>query len=301
MFSKTLCNKVNLLNYSKKTFAVNEKALKNRIKTVSSIAKITKAMKMVSSSKMKADLGRLNAGKSFGHETLEKMFVSDQYMQKRNNNNEEANKILYVPFTSDRGLCGGINSGIVREIKSLISKSPNRSQCGIYVVGDKGSSALSRPFADIMKRSVFDLCTPMNYTTAAAIAHDISDQGKNYDKIVLVFNTFNSAISSTITKTELMTRPKFLDMMSYGKKYIMKTPDCKSANPAFYDLYVASNVYKAILNSIASEQSARMAAMENASKNAKEIVDKLLIQYNKARQARITMELVEIISGASAV
>ena len=89
--------------------------------------------------------------------------------------------------------------------------------------------------------------------------------------------------------------------MSFGKLYNQKSPDKASSNPALYDLYIASNLYQAILNNLASEQSARMNAMENASKNAKEIVQKLLLEYNKARQAKITMELVEIISGASAV
>eukprot|EP00340_Litonotus_pictus_P002929 CAMPEP_0170513606 /NCGR_PEP_ID=MMETSP0209-20121228/126_1 /TAXON_ID=665100 ORGANISM="Litonotus pictus, Strain P1" /NCGR_SAMPLE_ID=MMETSP0209 /ASSEMBLY_ACC=CAM_ASM_000301 /LENGTH=248 /DNA_ID=CAMNT_0010797359 /DNA_START=152 /DNA_END=898 /DNA_ORIENTATION=+ len=248
---------------------------------------------------MKADMARLKGGDSFGYGSVNKIFKTDLYMQKYNQSSSQ-NKILYVPFTSDKGLCGGINSGIVRDVKAIFKDNPNRSQCGLYVVGDKGSVALSRPFADVLKKGVHELATPMNYSTAAAIAHDISVVGEDYDKIILIYNKYKSAISTEITHTELMTRHRFLDVMSYGKKYNQK-PDKKTSNPAIYDLYLASNFYHAMLNNLASEQSARMNAMENASKNAKEIVQKLVLEYNKARQARITMELVEIISGASAV
>ena len=120
-------------------------------------------------------------------------------------------------------------------------------------------------------------------------------------KIVLVYNVYKSAISSIITKTELYSRKQFLNLMSNSFAYFIDNPDKNTVAPALYDLYISSNFYRAILNNLAAEQSARMSAMENASKNAKEIVEKLLLEYNKARQARITMELVEIISGASAV
>lgn len=286
-----------------KTFAVNEKALKARIKSVSSIAKITKAMKMVSSSKMRLDLQRLNSGRHFGHETIDKLLKSDSIMQKKiDATSQGLNKVLFVPFTSDRGLCGGINSSIVREIRNTLKNSgSNVNNSGLYVIGDKGISALSRAYGGIIKRGVHDIQTPMNFATASSIAHDIVAKSEGMDKIVLVYNYYKSAISYLITKTEIIPRERFIGYIMYGKSYFMKNPDKKSCAPALHDLYVASNFYHAILNNLASEQSARMSAMENASKNAKEIVEKLLLEYNKARQARITMELVEIISGASAV
>ena len=98
-----------------------------------------------------------------------------------------------------------------------------------------------------------------------------------------------------------MPRKRFLDTMKFSRLYSQKLPDKNTSNPAIYELYLTSNLWIAFLNNAASEQSARMSAMENASKNAREIVNKLNLQYNKARQARITMELVEIISGASAL
>lgn len=98
-----------------------------------------------------------------------------------------------------------------------------------------------------------------------------------------------------------MPRKKFMDTLKFARLYNQTRPDKNTSNPALFELYLTSNMWLAFLNNAASEQSARMAAMENASKNAREIVNKLNLQYNKARQARITMELVEIISGASAL
>lgn len=298
---KSFKKQSNLLinSIQKRNFGANEKALKARIKSVSSIAKITKAMKMVSSSKMRYDLIRLEGGKNFGHHSIDKILKSDQYVQ-RKVNSFSGNKILYVPFTSDKGLCGGINSVIIRELKSIF-KQGNNDNSGLYIIGDKGITGLSRHFGNIIKKGVHDIQVPINYATAAAISHDIIKESEDFDKIVLVYNVYKSAISNILTKTELYTRKRFLDLMDFSKAYFLDNPDKRTVNPALYDLYLSSNFYYAILNNLASEQSARMSAMENASKNAKEIVDKLLLQYNKARQARITMELVEIISGASAV
>jgi len=115
------------------------------------------------------------------------------------------------------------------------------------------------------------------------------------------YNEFKTAISQIIRRMELMPRKRFIDTMKFARLYNQKLPDKNTSNPALFELYLTSNLWVAFLNNAASEQSARMNAMENASKNAREIVDKLNLQYNKARQARITMELVEIISGASAL
>ena len=120
------------------------------------------------------------------------------------------------------------------------------------------------------------------------------------DKIVVFYNEFKSAISYIQRQMELMPRKRFLESMQFAKLYNQTLPDKNTSNPALYELYLTSNLWVAFLNNAASEQSARMSAMENASKNAKEIFDKLSLQYNKARQARITIELIEIISGSTA-
>ena len=134
-----------------------------------------------------------------------------------------------------------------------------------------------------------------------AISEHLVAASASSDKITVFYNEYKSAIATVIRQMELLPRQKFLDTMKFGRLYSQKLPDKNTSNPALYELYITSNIWVALLNNSASEQSGRMNAMENASKNASEILSALKTQYNKARQARITIELVEIISGASCV
>jgi F-type H+-transporting ATPase subunit gamma len=208
--------------------------------------------------------------------------------------------LVVVPITSDKGLCGAVNSTIVRSTKTFMANQ-QRQKCQIFSIGEKGSAGLVRAFPDIMKTSISQVGTPYNYPTVMAMATHIANMSQDSDKIVVIYNEFKSAISQVVRYMELMPRKRFLESMQFAKLYNQTLPDKNTSNPALYELYLTSNLWVAFLNNAASEQSARMNAMENASKNAKEIFDKLTLQYNKARQARITMELVEIISGASAL
>ena len=207
---------------------------------------------------------------------------------------------VFVPITSDKGLCGAVNSSIVRDVKKFVV-GKNRSKIQIFSIGDKGSVGMVRPFPDMLKYSISQIGTPYNYPVVMAMAVHVTNISQDADKIVVIYNEFKSAISYVQRHMELMPKKRFLEMMQYAKLYNQTLPDKNTSNPALYDLYLTSNIWVAFLNNAASEQSARMQAMENASKNAGEILDKLTLQYNKARQARITMELVEIISGASAL
>lgn len=267
------------------------------MKSVSSIGKITKAMKMVSAAKMKGDLRRLDAGKHFGCDAIDMIFKSDQFMQRKMPAEPSEPSITYVPISSDKGLCGAVNSGIVREVKKMVV-GQNRSRLQIFSIGDKGTTGLARPFPDMLKTAITHVGTPYNYPTVMSMAVNIAAMSKDSDKIVIVYNEFKSAISTVIRHMELMPQKRFMESMAFGKLYNQTLPDKNTSNPALYELYLTSNLWVAFLNNAASEQSSRMNAMQNASSNAKEIYDKLTLQYNKARQARITIELVEIISGA---
>jgi F-type H+-transporting ATPase subunit gamma len=249
---------------------------------------------------MKGELQRLSRGKEYAHGSIEKIFKSDLIMQRKTQSLSQGNKFLLVPITSDKGLCGGINSGLIREIKLKMKNVNNRGEYGIICIGEKGTAALSRAFPDIFKNSISDITSPMNYPTASSISQQISQASGNYDGIIIFYNEFVSAIKTIVKELKLFPRHKFDEYMKFMKLYNQK-PDKYTSNPALYDLYLGSNLYQALLNNAASEQSARMTAMENASKNAGEIGQKLNLEYNKARQAKITMELCEIISGASAV
>jgi len=204
-------------------------------------------------------------------------------------------------LTSDRGLCGGINSNIVREIKVHVKEKHSRNKIKIIPIGEKGTTAMIRPFPDLIKFSISDIPSPRNYPIVMAIADQVTRQSDGADKIIIYYNEFKSAISSIIRKMELMPRKRFLDTMKFARLYNQTRPDKNTSNPALYELYITSNLWVAFLNNAASEMSARMNAMENASKNAKEISEKLTLQFNSLRQAKITQELCEIISGASAL
>jgi F-type H+-transporting ATPase subunit gamma len=289
-----------LIPQPQRNFGASEKQLRIRMKSVNNIRKITKAMKMISSMKMKGELRRLNNGKNFGINSVDMIFKTDTYLQKKIVDATANPKELLVPITSDKGLCGGINSGIVRDVREYLSHR-DRSRCDVFTIGEKASAAMARNFRDVLKLGISGISTPYNYPTVMAIAEHVVAAGASADKITVFYNEYKSAIATIIRHMELMPRQRFLDTMKFGRLYDMKEPDKNTANPALYELYVTSNLWVAFLNNSCSEMSARMNAMENASKNAQEILSKLTTQYNKARQARITIELVEIISGASAV
>lgn len=291
---------MNLAAVQHRDFAVSEKALRIRMKSVNSIKKITKAMKMVSASKMKQDLARLENGRNFGVNAVDMIFKSDQFMQRKKGQEQQDPVTVIVPITSDKGLCGAVNSSIVREIKKM-APHINRNKTSIFSIGEKGTSGLARPFPDMLKTSISQVGTPFNYPTVMAMAVNITAMSKDADKILIMYNEYQSAISYICRHMELLPQRKFLEAMKFAKLYNQTLPDKNTSNPALYELYLTSNLWVAFLNNAASEQSARMNAMQNATKNAGEIFDKLTLQYNKARQQRITMELVEIISGASAL
>lgn len=289
-----------LVPMTQRNFGASEKILKTRMKAVNNIRKITKAMKLVAASKMKGDLQRLERGKYFGNQAVDMIFKTDTYMQRRAPEAPQNPRVLLVPITSDRGMCGGTNSGIVRNVRELVANS-DRSRLSVFAIGDKGVAGLNRNMPDLVRCCVSDVTKPINYPTMMALGENINQYADKSDKIVVFYNEFVSAIKTNIRQMELMPRHRFLQSMAFGRLYEQELPDKNTSNTALYELYLSSNLWVAFLNNSASEQSARMTAMENASKNAKEILEKLSLKYNRARQARITVELVEIISGAAAL
>lgn len=300
MLLSKLRKQTSLVQTAQCGFAANEKAIKMRIKAVQNIEKITKAMKMVAASKMKNDMDRLEKGKGFGTNSIDMIFKCDTYMQRKAPPAPAEPSEIIIPITTDKGLCGGINSGIVRATKEYL-KDKNLSKTAIMVIGEKGSSAFVRPFPQCLIASISALPSPLNYPTCMSIADSIIKESANKDKIVIIYNEYKSVVSTTIRQLELIPKKRFLESMKFQRLYNMTRPDATTTVPALYDLYVSANIFTALLNNLASEQSARMTAMENASKNAGEIIQKLNLLYNQIRQTKITMELCEIIAGANAV
>ena len=143
----------------------NLKIIKLRMRAVDNIKKITKAMKMVAAAKMKQDVGRLEKGRGFGVGSLSKVFDNESYLQKKKPT-FAIKKTLLVPITSDRGLCGGVNSGVIREVKALVKADPDAYK--LFVVGDKGSLALTRIFPELVNTSITNLVSPINFPTGTS-------------------------------------------------------------------------------------------------------------------------------------
>uniref|UniRef100_A0A7S1UJC2 ATP synthase subunit gamma, mitochondrial n=1 Tax=Phaeomonas parva TaxID=124430 RepID=A0A7S1UJC2_9STRA len=275
-----------------------EKQLRLQITATQNLAKITQSMKMVSASKLRGDQTRLDIAKPFGAWTT-RLSSEAPMMEEIEDVSDFPDKNLFICLTSDKGLCGGVNSVITRNMRSLcalLDKEGKEYQ--ILVFGDKGRAQLRRLFADNMLACITESEAPHNFATAAALSQVASKD--SYDAVHLVYNEFVSAIAYN---TRLATVAPMLkeDVAEPMPEYEFE-PDNK--NEVMVDLFeymLTTKIYYGLMEGATSEQSSRMNAMENASKNAGELIDKLTLQYNRARQARITTELIEIISGASAL
>jgi len=273
-----------------------EAQLKIRILGTQNISKITKSMKMVSAAKLRGDQTRLAAAIPFArwtdHITGESKDLEDHPVD------DFAQKNLMVLLTTDKGLCGGVNSIIGRMTKTTLAKlDASGKEYQIFMQGEKGSSQFRRVYGDKFFAQVTDREVPYNFDLASSITSEIL--GAEYDQVHILYNKFKSAIAyiPTIKSITPMVDPN--DPTLYP--YEISEEDDLEILQNFYEYTLATEVFYAMLQNATSEQSSRMSAMENASKNAAEMVDSLTLQYNRARQARITTELIEIISGASAL
>lgn len=207
-------------------------------------------------------------------------------------------KNLFVVMTTDKGLCGGVNSILLRLTKQALTKlDASGKNYQLYVLGEKGRGSLRRAYGDKLLGSATDRVMPYTFELASAVAQDIIDG--EFDAVHLVYNKFKSAILyiPSIKSVTPLVDPASPFLFNYE---VEPENDPETLNN-FYQYTVATKIFHSMLDNATSEQSSRMTAMENASKNAGEMIGKLTLQYNRARQARITTELIEIISGASAL
>lgn len=278
-----------------------EKQILNQINATTNIRKITASMKMVSAAKLKGDEQRLANAKPFNAWTTalcgEPKPVEDATYE------ELPQKVLIVPCTSDKGLCGGINTFITRETKNLIKTlESSGKECDVVIIGDKGRGQLRRVHGDMISKSLTEVVSPGNFALASALSAEIISSGAltDYDGVVIMYNSFENAAVYT-------QQYKLITPMSVGGEdealldYEFE-PDTKSEVVSDLQEYLlTSQIFHSFMDGAAAEQGSRMTAMENASKNAGEMIESLTLKYNRARQARITTELIEIISGASAL
>lgn len=279
-----------------------EKQIFNQIVATKNIRKITSSMKMVSAAKLKGDENRLAVALPFNAWTF-KLCPPPQPVDEATYE-DLPQKVLLVPFTSEKGLCGGVNSFISRGVKDCLKKmSDQGKEVDLVVIGDKGRAQLRRVVGEYIKRAATDVAAPGTFGLASCLAQEIAEAGaSDYDAVVLMYNSFkNAAVYEQMYKVlaPLATEAEEDGAALFGEYEF--DADKGEFVQELYEFMLASNIFHSFMDAAAAEQSSRMTAMENASKNAGEMIDSLTLQYNRARQARITTELIEIISGASAI
>ena len=257
-------------------------------------------MKMVSSAKLKGDENRRATAIAFN--TWADALNGPPKLLEDATFEELPQKTLIVPVCSDKGLCGGVNSFITKSVKNCIIKLQEQGKdCDLVVIGDKGRGQLRRVHGDKITMSMTELQAPGNYTLAGAIASELIANGAgDYDAVVIMYNAFVNA--GTYKQMYKVIKPFAGEGEEEPLLAYEFEPDTKSEVLVDLQEYLlTSQIYHSLMDAAAAEQSSRMTAMENASKNANEMIETLTLQYNRARQARITTELIEIISGASAL
>ena len=295
----------------------NLKDLKIQINSVGSTKKITSAMKMVAASKLRRSQEKAEAARPYSSRLEEMLLslasssISGEGVIKLLTGTGKKDRYLIVPVTADRGLCGGFNSTINREttkfIKSLENKGKNVS---LITIGKKSRDFFNRIMKDRIIESYTDLgARGAGYDKAMQISNKIQSlyfEGK-FDICILVYNKFVSAITQEVTRQqiiplEIKTKDENINKKKEQDNAVYTyEPDEESILKDILPKNVSIQIFKVLLESNAGEQGARMAAMDNATRNAGEMIDNLTLKYNRTRQAFITKELIEIISGAESV
>ncbi|MBD41910.1 MAG: F0F1 ATP synthase subunit gamma [Pelagibacteraceae bacterium] len=295
------------------------KDLRTQINSVSSTKKITSAMKMVAASKLRRSQERAEASRPYSSRMEEMLSslassgISGEGVINLLKGNGKEDSYLIIPVTADRGLCGGFNSNINRETYKFVKKlESEKKKVKILTIGKKSRDFFNKIFKDKIINSYIDLgATGAGYEKALEISNYIQKQyfENNFDICKIIFNKFKSAITQEVSHQQIIP----LDIKISNEEEIQNSnekenssiydyePDEKSILEDLLPKNIAIQIFKVLLESDAGEQGARMAAMDNATRNAGEMIDNLTLKYNRTRQAFITKELIEIISGAESV
>ncbi|MCL6217131.1 ATP synthase F1 subunit gamma [Zunongwangia pacifica] len=282
----------------------NLKELRSRITSVSSTMQITSAMKMVSAAKLSKAQDAIESMRPYSQKLSQLLQdlsgtldddASSKYAEQR-----EVKKVLVVAISSNRGLAGAFNANIIKGVKNVIANEYADKDIHLYSIGKKANDILKKSF-NVYKANthIFD---DLSFENVSVIAEDLMEQflEGNYDKIVLVYNHFKNAATQAVLTEQFLPIPKFETEEEKQLDYIFEPSKLEIVK----DLIPKSlkmQLYKALRDSFASEHGARMTAMHKATENATELRDSLKLSYNKARQASITNEILEIVGGAEAL
>ncbi|WP_316634748.1 ATP synthase F1 subunit gamma [uncultured Flavobacterium sp.] len=282
----------------------NLKEIRNRITSVSSTMQITSAMKMVSAAKLKKAQDAITAMRPYAEKLTELLQnlsatldgeVGGDYTTQR-----EVKKVLLVAITSNRGLCGAFNSNIIKEVKNR-SAFYEGKQVDVFPIGKKGNDVLSKTYkVHGHHNAIFDHLT---FENVAGIAESLTEKflSGEYDRIELIYNQFKNAATQIVqTEQFLPLAPIKSDASVSAGDYIFE-PSKEEIVLTLIPKSLKTQLYKGIRDSFASEHGARMTAMHKATDNATDLRNQLKLTYNKARQAAITNEILEIVGGAEAL
>ena len=282
----------------------NLKEIRNRIASVSSTMQITSAMKMVSAAKLKKAQDAITAMRPYSDKLIELIQnlsgaidgdTPNPYTQVR-----PVKKALLVVITSNRGLCGGFNSNIIKATNSYIAEHANES-VDLITLGKKGDDILSKNNSiNTNNNGIFDA---LSFGNASAIAQGFMDAyaNKEYDRVDVIYNRFKNAATQIVTTETLLPISAQADSTKAASADYIFEPSQEEIVNELLPKSIKMQLFKALRDSFASEHGARMTAMHKATDNATELRDQLKLTYNKARQAAITNEILEIVGGAEAL
>ena len=275
---------------------VSLQVVQQRMKSVSNIQKITKAMKMVAASRLKPAQDKAMASRGM---------VTPFFKLLGDLPGVETTKTLMVPISSDKGLCGGINGNVVKTSNVLLETAKDKeSEVSMDVIGDKARGLMQRQVGDLFGTVMTDATKqPLTFGTASALAEQVAKD--NEGKALIVYNRFVSAISFKPTIATVLSGEEYEkaaeNLENKFDSYEVEGPDRAEFLLDLAEFKTGAVMYNALAENNTSELGSRMQSMESSSKNASEMLQKLTLLYNRTRQAAITTELIEIISGASAL
>ena len=280
----------------------NLKEIRSRISSVSSTMQITGAMKMVSAAKLKKAQDAILSMKPYAYKLKQLLEHLSSALGSENVYNPRAGEIknvLIVAITSNRGLCGAFNSSVVKKVLELQQTTFKGQQLHFYTLGKKGNDILRKTDKVLANNNhIFD---NLSYAAAADVASELMQlyTSQQFDQIVLVYNSFKNAA------TQILTTETFLPIQPVSSKeavtdYIYE-PSKREIVEELIPRSLKMQLFKALRDSSASEHGARMTAMHKATDNAQELKNELILTYNKARQATITGEIIEIVGGSEAL
>ena len=285
----------------------NLKEIRSRISSVSSTMQITAAMKMVSAAKLKKAQDAIVAMKPYAYklkQLLEHLSAALGDENVYNPRKGEVKKVLLVPITSNRGLCGAFNASVIKKTLELQQTTYKGKHVQLYTIGKKGNDVL-RKYDNIIAHNS-DIFDKLTFATAATLAEELMDlytSGK-YDQIVLVYNSFKNAATQILTEETFLPIQPIATTKTNNKElntdYIYE-PSKQEIVEELIPRSLKTQLFKVLRDSVAAEHGARMTAMHKATDNAQDLKNELILTYNKARQATITGEIIEIVGGSEAL